>query len=73
MKADSAKYEFTLDNQFFVDLDGPEVQKGKLAVELNVKKTSGVFLLDFKLKALSLYRVTVAWMKWNYLFQLQIN
>ena len=38
MKADSAKYEFTLDNQFFVDLDGPEVQKGKLAVELNVKR-----------------------------------
>ena len=36
MKADSVKYEFTLDNQFFVDLDGPEVQKGKLAVELNV-------------------------------------
>ena len=30
MKADSVKYEFTLDNQFFVDLDGPEVQKGKL-------------------------------------------
>ena len=73
MKADSVKYEFTLDNQFFVDLDGPEVQKGKLTVELNVKKTSGVFLLDFQLKALSLYRVTVAWMKWNYLFQLQIN
>ena len=48
MKADSAKYEFTLDNQFFVDLDGPEVQKGKLSVELNVKKTSGVFLLDFQ-------------------------
>ena len=71
MKADSAKYEFTLDNQFFVDLDGPEVQKGKLTVELNVKKTSGVFHVGFsKLKALSLYRVTVAWMKWNYLFQL---
>ena len=48
MKADSAKYEFTLDNQFFVDLDGPEVQKGKLTVELNVKKTSGVFLLEFQ-------------------------
>ena len=48
MKADSAKYEFTLDNQFFVDLDGPEVQKGKMPVELNVKKTSGVFLLDFQ-------------------------
>ena len=48
MKADSVKYEFTLDNQFFVDLDGPEVQKGKLTVELNVKKTSGVFLLEFQ-------------------------
>ena len=48
MKADSAKYEFTLDNQFFVDLDGPEVQKGKLTVELNVKKTSGVFLLELQ-------------------------
>ena len=48
MKADSTQYEFTLDNQFFVDLDGPEVQKGKLTVELNVKKTSGVFLLEFQ-------------------------
>lgn len=48
MKADSAKYEFALDNQFFVDLDGPEVQKGKLTVELNVKNTSGVFLLEFQ-------------------------
>ncbi|MDE5677219.1 MAG: DUF177 domain-containing protein [Phocaeicola sp.] len=47
MTADSAKYEFMLDNQFFVDLDGPEVQKGKLEVKLSVKKTSGVFLLDF--------------------------
>lgn len=73
MKADSAKYEFTLDNQFFVDLDGPEVQKGKLTVELNVKKHPVFFCWIFKLKALSLYRVTVAWMKWNYLFQLQIN
>lgn len=48
MKVDSTKYEFQLDNQFFVILDGPEVQKGKLTVVLNVKKTSGVFLLEFQ-------------------------
>jgi Predicted metal-binding, possibly nucleic acid-binding protein len=49
MKADSAQYEFQLNNQFFVDLDGPEVQKGKLTVQLIVKKSlSGVFVLDFQ-------------------------
>ena len=49
MKADSASYEYVLDNQFFADLDAPEVQKGKLAVTLQVKKSSsGVFLLNFQ-------------------------
>ena len=68
MKADSVKYEFTLDNQFFVDLDGPEVQKGKLTVELNVKKTSGVFLLEFQTEGFVIVHVTVVWMKWSYPF-----
>ncbi len=48
MKADSAKYEFTLDDQFFADLDAPEVQKGNLKVELNVRKTAGIYLLEFE-------------------------
>lgn len=48
MRTDSAKYEFVLDNQFFIDLDGPEVQKGKLTVNLEVRKTAGVYMLDFQ-------------------------
>lgn len=49
MKAETANYEFQLNNQFFVDLDGPEVQKGKLTVLLTVKKTlSDVFVFDFQ-------------------------
>lgn len=48
MTEDSATYEYSLDNQFFTDLDGPEVQKGKLTVTLQVRKTSGVYLLDFQ-------------------------
>ncbi len=48
MKADSVKYEFLLDNQFFMDLDEPEVQKGKLAVTLEVRKAVDIFLLDFR-------------------------
>ena len=46
MQADSCKYEFLLDNLFFID--GPEVQKGKVNVELTVKKTSRAFELSFQ-------------------------
>ena len=37
MQTDSAKYEFVLDNLYFAHIDGPEVQKGKVNVTLNVK------------------------------------
>ena len=47
MLTDSAEYEFQLDNQFFADLDAPEVQKGAVNVSLKVRKTSGVYQLDF--------------------------
>ncbi len=47
MKADSCKYEFVLDNQFFALIDGPEVQKGKVEVALSVKRTSHSFELNF--------------------------
>ena len=43
MQADSCKYEFVLDNLFFANIDGPEVQKGKVNVTLVVKKTSRAF------------------------------
>ncbi|MGL5938351.1 MAG: YceD family protein [Phocaeicola sp.] len=48
MKADLSTYEFQLDNQFFVDLDAPEVQKGRLTVSLEVKKAYGLFTFDFQ-------------------------
>jgi len=48
MKADSCKYEFVLDNLFFANIDGPEVQKGKVNVVLVVKKTSRAFELNFQ-------------------------
>jgi len=47
MLTDTAEFEYQLDNEFFAALDAPEVQKGQLEVTLNVRKTSGVFLLDF--------------------------
>ena len=48
MQADSIKYEFVLDNLFFANIDGPEVQKGKVNVVLVVKKTSRAFELNFQ-------------------------
>ena len=48
MLADTAEYQYQLDNQFFLDLDAPEVQKGQVNVLLKVRKTSGVYQLDFQ-------------------------
>ena len=47
MLTDTAEYEYQLDNQFFIDLDAPEVQKGQVNVTLKVRKTSGIYQLDF--------------------------
>ena len=49
MQADSAKYEFVLDNLYFANIDGPEVQKGKVNVELSVKRSLHAFELDFQI------------------------
>ena len=47
MLTDTAEYQYQLDNQFFAELDAPEVQKGKVDVTLRVRKTSGVYQLEF--------------------------
>ena len=47
MLTDTAEYEYQLDNQFFADLDAPEVQKGLVNVSLKVRKTSGIYELCF--------------------------
>lgn len=48
MQADTQTYEFLLDNIFFANIDGPEVQKGKVNVTLVVKRTSRAFELNFQ-------------------------
>ena len=48
MLTDVCEYEYQLDNQFFTDLDATEIQKGNVAVKLKVKKTSGIYQLDFE-------------------------
>ena len=47
MLTDTSEYEYQLDNQFFADLEAPEVQKGNVKVTLKVRKTSGIYQLDF--------------------------
>ena len=47
MLTDAAEYKYQLDNQFFLDLDAPEVQEGQVNVTLKVRKTSGVYQLNF--------------------------
>ncbi|NDV59950.1 DUF177 domain-containing protein [Bacteroides sp. 519] len=48
MQADKMDFEFLLDNIFFANIDSPEVQKGKVNVKLDVKKTSRAFELNFQ-------------------------
>lgn len=39
-----------MENKFFVDIDGTEVQKGKVKVYLTVKRTSVAFEMDFRME-----------------------
>ena len=48
MLSDTCVYKYRLDSQFFAEIDSPEIQKGELDVTLNVKRTSGVYQLDFQ-------------------------
>lgn len=48
MQADTTSYEFLLDNLFFANIDGPEVQKGKVKVVVAVKKGTHAFELNFQ-------------------------
>ena len=47
MQTDSMNVEYVLDNLFFANIDAPEVQKGKVNVLLQVKRTSRAFELCF--------------------------
>jgi uncharacterized metal-binding protein YceD (DUF177 family) len=41
------KYEYLLDNQFFTNIGGEDIQKGKVNTQLTVSKKAGVFDLSF--------------------------
>ena len=47
MKENHAHYDFLLDNAFFAAIDSPELQKGKVTVKVDVKKTAQAFELSF--------------------------
>ena len=47
MKENHAHYDFLLDNAFFTAIDSPELQKGKVTVQVDVKKTTQAFELSF--------------------------
>ena len=47
-------YEYHLDDQFFKNIDGPEVQRGSVDVVLSVKRTGGTFELKFAINGIIL-------------------
>lgn len=47
------QFDYLLDNKFFTDIDGTEIQKGKIKVHLTVNKTSAMFELNFDLEGIA--------------------
>ncbi len=45
-------YEYLLDNTFFTDIDGSEVQRGKVNVSLNVERKTSSFEMTFHLSGM---------------------
>jgi uncharacterized metal-binding protein YceD (DUF177 family) len=45
--AEVRKYEYLLDNRFFINIDGTEVQKGKVNVSLSVERKPSFFEMKF--------------------------
>ena len=43
-------FEYVLENKFFIDIDGTEVQKGKVKVDLTIKRTSVAFEMNFQIE-----------------------
>jgi len=54
MQQDVQEYEYLLDNQFFTNIDGEDVRKGKINVKLVITKTKSSFNLAFNLKGIAI-------------------
>ncbi|MDD4516289.1 DUF177 domain-containing protein [Massilibacteroides sp.] len=44
------EYSYSLENKFFIDIDGTEVQKGKVNVNLSVKNSNSIFEMTFQIE-----------------------
>jgi len=53
MQQDIEKYEYLLDNQFFTNIGGEDIQKGKVHAKLTVSKKADVFDLSFKFNGIA--------------------
>jgi uncharacterized metal-binding protein YceD (DUF177 family) len=53
MKEDVLEYDYLLDNKFFLDIDGNELQKGKVKTHLTVRKRSMMFELNFEMEGIA--------------------
>ena len=47
MMQDACSYEYNLDDTFFQSIDAPDIRKGKLHTNVNIRKLAGNFILDF--------------------------
>ena len=53
MRQEVQTYEYLLNSQFFTNIDGEDVQKGKVQVQLTVTKVTDTFNLSFKLNGVA--------------------
>jgi uncharacterized metal-binding protein YceD (DUF177 family) len=51
--AEIRKYEYLLDNRFFMHIEGDELQKGKINVLLTVERKPSFFLLQFRFEGVA--------------------
>lgn len=49
----SHQFEYLLENKFFQDIDGTEVQKGKIKVTLSLKRSSMMFEMNFQINGVA--------------------
>jgi uncharacterized metal-binding protein YceD (DUF177 family) len=49
MQGDVQQYEYFLDTQYFLNIEGEDVQKGKVKVTLVVTKRKGIYEMNFHL------------------------
>ncbi len=50
MTKDVQEYEYLLENKFFGDIGGDDIQKGKVRLKLTVKKSAGIYELSFAIE-----------------------